>query len=344
MQRAFLQRSVATLKLVRSERLSLVAPRGSLNTVVATTSWAETGLSHSAFSTTATTTEPLPPRFAAVQHAHAYEQAMAGLHGNQLELAKMEGYGKDDPPFDPFALEDELDRLWEEAQARADTQTTPDAKKTIVDTKKSPTGAAANLPEEIADEEDDGSFDVSDEMDDTGHGDADSDDLSSIYNNDGSLRRKKSQLAMLRAGYPSGGLFAVLSLAGTQHKVTTDDVLIVNLLKPVSKFKVGSIHTFKDEDILLLSSSHYTLVGMPYVQGAEIDVLVEEVTKDAKVVVFKRRRKKHSKRKNGFRRDVTMLRILDIRPPEAYADQYYVPRIEANPSETTEEDDEMAAA
>ena len=130
------------------------------------------------------------------------------------------------------------------------------------------------------------------------------------------------------------------NMAGSQFKVTTDDVLIVNLLKPVTKYKVGSIHTLTDDDVLLVGSSHYTLVGMPHVKGAQVDVLVEEITKDAKVIVFKKRRRKHSKRKRGHRRDVTMLRILDIRPPEAYMDEYHVPRVEAEPLEDVDDVDE----
>lgn len=279
-------------------------------------------------------------RFAAVDHSTAYEAALAGLHGKQLELAKMEGYGKDDPPFDPFAMEEEiaslLDQAMQEAQA---AQQVGDSNSD--DRSEEPTKPADQLPEDVVGEEDDEAFEVTDETDDLGDDEDEAYGIPAMYNNDGSLRRKPSQLATLRAGYPGGGLFAVLSMAGSQYKVTTDDVLIVNLLKPVTEFKVGSIHTFKDDGVLLLGSSHYTLVGMPHVKGAEVDVLVEEITKDAKVIVFKKRRRKNSKRKRGFRRDVTMLRILDIRPPEAYSTHYYVPRIEAD---FDKDDDNVAAA
>ena len=43
--------------------------------------------------------------------------------------------------------------------------------------------------------------------------------------------------------------------------------------------------------------------------------LVEEITRDKTVVVFKKRRRKHSRRKNGFRRQVTFLRVLDVKMP-----------------------------
>lgn len=232
-------------------------------------------------------------RFAAVDHSDAYELSMKGLHGQQLALASIEGDGKDDPPFDPF-LEEEL----EEERLRRE-------------------GGIEEA--EYVDLEGDGGDEDEDEDEDDG-------DLKAVYNNDGSLRRKKSELATLRAGAPAGGMIAIVELAGSQHKVTTDDVLIVNRLSPIDTFKVGSIHTLKD--VMLVSSSHLTLVGQPYVSGAEIDVMVEEISKDAKVIIFKRRRRKNYRKKNGFRRDVTMLRVLDIRTPEAYADHEHVERPE----------------
>lgn len=150
------------------------------------------------------------------------------------------------------------------------------------------------------------------------------DGVESMYNADGSIRRNKSVLATLEAGFPAGGQFAIFELGGAQHKVTTDDVIVVNRLKPVDTYKIGSVHTLKD--IMLVGSSHKTLVGVPFVAGAEVDVMVEEITRDAKVIVFKKRRRKHSQRKNGFRRDVTLLRVLNVRMPGEYRDHTHVGR------------------
>jgi len=233
--------------------------------------------------------------YAAVDHGMARETALRGLHGRQLKLAEVEGYGKDDADFDPF-IEDEIEedklRLGEEAFRER-----------------------YNKQDKDEDDEIFSSF-------------------TKQYNNDGSIRRSKSQLVALRAGAPAGGLIAIVELAGSQHKVTTDDVLIVNRLNPVTEFAVGSTHTFKD-NVMLVGSSHYTLVGMPYVAGAEVDVMVEEITMDSKVVVFKKRRRKNSQRKTGFRRDVTMLRILDIRPPVQYESVDIDKRIEPELPPTT---------
>ena len=90
---------------------------------------------------------------------------------------------------------------------------------------------------------------------------------------------------------------------------------MVNKLKPVSKWSVGSTHTIKNDDILLMADQNKTLVGLPSVQGGEVDVMVEEITRDKTLIIFKKRRRKHSRRKNGFRREVSFLRVLDVRMP-----------------------------
>mmetsp|Transcript_14441 Transcript_14441/g.33592 ORF Transcript_14441/g.33592 Transcript_14441/m.33592 type:complete len:357 (-) Transcript_14441:96-1166(-) len=235
--------------------------------------------------------------FAVVDHSKAYESSMQGRHGQQLSLARLEGIGKDDVPFDPF--QEEYQRMLDDDSIIEQTN--------------------ATIDDDDDDKDDSSSSDDYDSDDyDSDDYDSDSDDEydAGTYNRDGSIRRKKSTLVTLKAGYPAGGVFAVLELAGSQHKVTTDDLLVVNKLKPVESFKIGSVHTLND--VLLVGSSHLTLVGMPYVNGAEVDVMVEEITQDQKVIIFKKRRRKHSQRKNGYRRDLTLLRVLNIRFPHDY--------------------------
>mmetsp|Transcript_26807 Transcript_26807/g.73755 ORF Transcript_26807/g.73755 Transcript_26807/m.73755 type:complete len:348 (+) Transcript_26807:94-1137(+) len=252
--------------------------------------------------------EPPISQFAVVDHSKAYEASMQGRHGQQLALARLEGIGKDDLPFDPF--EEEERKFIEEEES-----------KDLLEAASSDSEGDQN---DVVDEEyeDDAEEDWDEE----------DEDETSIYNRDGSVRRKKSVLATLKAGYPAGGLFAVLELAGSQHKVTTDDLLVVNKLKPVEEYKIGSVHTLKD--VLLVGSSHLTMVGMPHVTGAEVDVMVEEITQDKKVIIFKKRRRKHSQRKNGYRRDLTLLRVLDIRLPEEYKDHDHVGRDSIDDLET----------
>jgi large subunit ribosomal protein L21 len=219
---------------------------------------------------------------------------MQGSHGQQLALARLEGAGKDDAPFNPF-LEEELAALY-----------------------------AAGDDDVVDYDDDDDTDEYGDDVVEAEYVDDDDEDAVGPYNKDGSVRRPKSVLATLRAGFPAGGLLSIIELGGAQHKVTTDDLIVVNRLKPVETWKIGSVHTMTD--VMLVGSSHLTLVGIPFVAGAEVDLMVEEITQNAKVIIFKKRRRKHSERKNGFRRDVTLLRVLDIRMPAEYKDHQHVGR------------------
>ena len=230
-------------------------------------------------------------KYASVDHSSAYSDAMASAHGQQLQLALEEGRGKDDAPFDPFSAF--LDEMGQTVDSVDDG------------------GSGVDGIEEAEFEEHN-----SEEIDAEDGDDAEEDEFQPMYDTTGAPLRPKSERMALRAGYPSGGNFAVIHLAGFQHKVTKDDLLVVNKLKPVSQWSVGSTHTIKDDDVLLVANQHKTCVGLPGVAGAEVDVMVEEITRDKTLVIFKKRRRKNSRRKNGFRRQVTFLRVLDVRMPE----------------------------
>jgi len=234
-------------------------------------------------------------KYISVDHSRAYDQAMGSAHGMQIQLALEEGRGKDSSPYDPFS------QFMDEIGTAEDMDDIQDE----------------DMEEEDGEDEDEDEEGEYEEEADDYVDDADGEHLSPMYTTTGALYRPKSERLALQAGYPGGGEFAVINLAGFQHKVTKDDLLIVNKLKPVSEWSVGSTHTLKDDDILLMASQNKTLVGVPSVKGAEVDVMVEEITRDKTMVVFKKRRRKHSRRRNGFRREVTFLRVLDIRMPEA---------------------------
>ena len=236
-------------------------------------------------------------KYVSVDHSAAYRDAMASSHGVQLQLALEEGRGKDDAPFDPFSQF--LDGMGSAADGFEDDDDIEEAE-------------YKDLRSDYDDDDDDGDDDGDD--DDDGREESKG-GAGPIYTTTGALYRPKSERLALRAGYPAGGKFAVIRLAGFQHKVTVDDLLVVNKLKPVSAWSVGSTHTVRDQDVLLVADQNTTLVGLPGVNGGEVDVMVEEITRDKTLVVFKKRRRKNSRRKNGFRRQVTFLRVLDVRMP-----------------------------
>ncbi len=101
--------------------------------------------------------------------------------------------------------------------------------------------------------------------------------------------------------------FAVIDLKSKQYKVTKDDVIVsdkVEGLEPGQIVEVETVH--------LVGTPDYTVVGRPYVLNAKVTLQVEEQAKDAKVIVFKKKRRKNYRRKQGFRREVTILRVLEI--------------------------------
>jgi len=108
-------------------------------------------------------------------------------------------------------------------------------------------------------------------------------------------------------GEGQGGKWVVVSLAGFQHKVCTGDVLAVAKLPgaPVGQqLRLGQV--------LMLGDRQRTLIGRPLVPGVEVVCAVEQQTKEAKQLAFHKRRRKASKKVVGSRREVTVLRVLDI--------------------------------
>eukprot|EP00585_Thalassiosira_rotula_P012496 CAMPEP_0196132448 /NCGR_PEP_ID=MMETSP0910-20130528/2065_1 /TAXON_ID=49265 /ORGANISM="Thalassiosira rotula, Strain GSO102" /LENGTH=377 /DNA_ID=CAMNT_0041392057 /DNA_START=28 /DNA_END=1161 /DNA_ORIENTATION=+ len=262
----------------------------------------------------------LSSKYASVDHSVAYQASMSSSHGTQLQLALEEGKGKDDAPFDPFSQF--LDQMGSTENANADGYQQHgefEVEEEHIEEAEFEEIAATD-GDEIGDDEDDDEAqhdeEILDDDEDEEGDDDDDDDEGPVYTTTGALHRPKSEKIALRAGYPAGGQFAVIHLAGRQHKVTKDDLLVVNKLKPVAHWCVGSTHTIKDDDVLLMGNQNKTLVGLPGVRGGEVDVMVEEITRDKTLIIFKKRRRKNSRRKNGFRRQVTFLRVLDVRMPK----------------------------
>ena len=106
---------------------------------------------------------------------------------------------------------------------------------------------------------------------------------------------------------PAEDKFAVIEFSGTQYKVTIDDTIVANKISGVD---IGD--TYKLNKVLLVGSASNTVLGRPYINEAEVIATVEEIAKDKKVMILKHRRRKHSRRLRGFRRQITVLRITDI--------------------------------
>jgi large subunit ribosomal protein L21 len=105
---------------------------------------------------------------------------------------------------------------------------------------------------------------------------------------------------------PENKIFAVVSFQGRQHKITKDDIVILDKLP----LEVGSVFFF--DQVLLVGTNEYTSVGRPYVKSARVLAVVEEKSKTEKVIIFKKRRRKGYQKNMGHRQEVTQVRINKI--------------------------------
>ncbi len=102
-------------------------------------------------------------------------------------------------------------------------------------------------------------------------------------------------------------MFAVIRTGGKQYRVTPNMVLKVEKLD----FEAGSTITFTD--VLAVGGGEAGMtVGAPVVEGASVTATVVAQDRLDKIIIFKKRRRQNSRRKNGHRQHVTVLRIADI--------------------------------
>lgn len=100
-------------------------------------------------------------------------------------------------------------------------------------------------------------------------------------------------------------MFAVIKTGGKQYKVAPADVIKVEKLDG----DAGDPVAF---DQVLMVGGETTTVGGPLVTGASVTGEIVEQTREATILVFKKRRRKNSRRSRGHRQQVTLVRITDI--------------------------------
>ena len=102
-------------------------------------------------------------------------------------------------------------------------------------------------------------------------------------------------------------MYAVVSLAGKQFTVKPDE----NIRVPLLDVEVGSV--ISCDDVLLFSDGDDVRVGQPKVDGVKVTAEVVEHGRDRKIIVFKKKRRKGYRRKNGHRQGFTLLKIKEIK-------------------------------
>ena len=101
--------------------------------------------------------------------------------------------------------------------------------------------------------------------------------------------------------------FAVIQTGGKQYKVKASDILKIEKLKnskPESKIEFNEVLAYGDDKILE--------VGSPLVKGAKVEAELMKNSKNRTILIFKKRRRQNSRRKNGHRQQYSLIKIKKI--------------------------------
>ena len=100
--------------------------------------------------------------------------------------------------------------------------------------------------------------------------------------------------------------FAVINTGGKQYKVSTNDKLRIEKLLN----KEGGSVEFKQ--VLLINNKDNMELGSPLIEGAKVEAKVIKQTKNKTILIFKKRRRHNSRRKNGHRQRMSVVQITKI--------------------------------
>ena len=101
--------------------------------------------------------------------------------------------------------------------------------------------------------------------------------------------------------------FAVIQTGGKQYKVKASDILKIEKIKdskPESKIEFNEILAYGDDNNLE--------VGSPLVKGAKVEAELLKNSKNRTILIFKKRRRQNSRRKNGHRQQYSLIKIKKI--------------------------------
>ena len=101
--------------------------------------------------------------------------------------------------------------------------------------------------------------------------------------------------------------YAVIQSGGKQYKVKSGEILKIEKL-PNSK----SDTKIEFNDILAYGDNNVIEIGSPTIQGAKVEANLIKNSKNRTVLIFKKRRRQNSRRKNGHRQEYSMIRINKI--------------------------------
>src|SRR6202795_1826712 len=132
-------------------------------------------------------------------------------------------------------------------------------------------------------------------------------------------------------------MFAVIKTGGRQYRVVPNDVLEIGKI-------AGDVGTIVQLGEVLLLGGDTPVLGLPTVAGASVAAEVLQHKRGPKVIAFKKRRRKNSRRKRGYRDEITVLRITEILADNAKPSIGPRPKKEKIVAPPAEDDDEPPAA
>ena len=101
--------------------------------------------------------------------------------------------------------------------------------------------------------------------------------------------------------------FAIIQTGGKQYKVKTSDILKIEQIK---NLKIDSKVEFKE--VLAYGDDKSVEVGSPLIKGAKVEAQLIKNGKNKTILIFKKRRRKNSRKKNGHRQPYSMVKISKI--------------------------------
>ena len=102
-------------------------------------------------------------------------------------------------------------------------------------------------------------------------------------------------------------MYAVIKTGGKQYRVVADDVLVIEKIAGDAGAKV------EFGEVLMVGGEGASIkIGAPLVSGAMVKAEVVEQGRGPKVIAFKKRRRKNSRRKRGHRQELTTVKITEI--------------------------------
>jgi len=100
--------------------------------------------------------------------------------------------------------------------------------------------------------------------------------------------------------------FAIIQTGGKQYKVSASEILKIERLSD----EEGKTVEFKN--VLFLNNDKTSEIGNPNIQGAKVEATILKNTKNRTILVFKKRRRKNSRKKYGHRQPISLIRITKI--------------------------------